>query len=272
MSLPYLNEIVCIDALELLRALPDKSVDVVLTDPPYNLTNAAFEVELDLVALGKELFRVIKERGAIISTAAQPFTSKMVMAWFDYFQYEWIWRKSRKTNFLNAKIMPLAAHESILVFGHKKPNYYPQMKKGKMQEVKTNDRNSHLYGNLKNNQIPDDIYYPDSVLEIKHDDDLSITYTQRPNKLKRHPTQKPLELWQYLISTYSLENQVILDPFCGSGTTALAARNLGRQFICGDLSPDYVAMANLRLQNSDPFQDSTLKTGEKQLSLFRDMG
>lgn len=265
MSLPYLNEIVCIDALELLKTLPDKSIDVILTDPPYNITSATFEVELDLVALGKELFRVIKERGAIISTAAQPFTSKMVMAWFDYFQYEWIWRKTRKTNFLNAKIMPLAAHESILVFGRKKPNYYPQMKKGRMQKKGYGDRETDLYRGFNSAAKINDTYYPNSILDYSHDEDVSSSKWN-------HPTQKPLELWQYLISTYSLENQIILDPFCGSGTTAISARNLGRNFICGDLSPEYVAMANLRLRNSDPFQDSALKTGEKQLSLFRDMG
>lgn len=260
------------DALELLRALPDKSCDMILTDFPYQVTQAHYDqMELDLVAIGLEMFRVIKRDAAVISTAAQPFTSKLVMAWSKYFRYEWIWKKTRTTNFLNAKKMPLAGHESILVFGHKLPNYYPQMFVGNNHKRGwIGDRGTILYGSFGDTMEMSNEYYPNSILEFAHDAKLSITKTQKPNKQVNHPNQKPLALFEYLIRTYSLEGQIILDPFCGSGTTAIAARNLGRQFIAGDITQEYVELARTRLANTDPYQDSTFKNGQKQLSLFRD--
>jgi site-specific DNA-methyltransferase (adenine-specific) len=266
---PLLNRIHHCDALDLLRRLPDASVDMVLIDPPYDITAAFWEMSIDFAALGKEVFRVIKPSGAVVSTAAQPFTSKLVMAWEKYFRYEWIWRKSRKTNFLNAKRMPLAAHESILVFGHKLPDYYPQMETSKLHQKGISGGLSALYGDFTSNSGEwHEFYYPNTVLEFAHDPELTVTKAQNPEKLEMHPTQKPLALWEYLMTTYTTEGALVVDCFAGSGTTAIAARNLNRRFICGDLHEPYVTMARIRLANSDPFKNTTFKDGTVQLSLF----
>lgn len=265
-----LNQVWHADALELLKALPDNSVDMILTDLPYQKTEAFYDKsDLDFGAIGKGMFRVIKQDGAVISTAAQPFTSRLVTLWEKHFRYEWIWRKSRKTNFLNAPYEPLSAHESVLVFGNKRPCYYPQMIAGKMQKKGTNT-GSILWRDFAAFDYTNDTYYPDTVLEFAHDPELSITKTQRPDKLQTHPNQKPLRMWEFLLSSYTLQGDIILDPFSGSATTAIACLNLDRNYICGDSHLPYVEMSRERIARHDPYSDSPLKTGGKQLSLFKD--
>lgn len=122
-----LNTIHHADAIDLLARLPDKSIDMVLCDLPYGTTQAFYDTIIPLAPLWEHLKRVIKERGAVVLTAAQPFSSLLVSSNYELFKYEWVWRKRRKTNFLNAKIMPLTGHEVAIVFGHHMPNYYPQM-------------------------------------------------------------------------------------------------------------------------------------------------
>lgn len=267
----FCNTVFHADALDLLRALPDCSIDLICTDFPYQKTQAFYDKpDLDFVAIGKEMFRVIRPNGAVISTAAQPFTSRLVMLWEKYFQYEWIWRKTRKTNFLNAPYEPLSAHESVLVFGNKRPQYYPQMIAGKMQKKGTNT-GSILWRDFKAFDYTNDTYYPDTVLEFAHDPELSITKTQRPNKLETHPNQKPVKLWEFLLSSYTLQGDITLDPFAGSSTTAIACMNLERRWICSDNHLPYVKLSRERIARHNPFVDTPLKTGEKQLSLFRDL-
>lgn len=264
---PLLNRIHHCDALELVRRLPDQSADMILVDPPYNVTQAHYEYELDLAAYGKEFFRVIKPSGAVVVTAAQPFTSELIVAWKKQFRYEWIWRKTRKTNFLNAKKMPLAAHESVLVFGNKLPDYYPQMKVGERHEKKT--RNSGgLYGDIEARENTyDNLFYPDSVLEFPHDGNL--TKTNKQGREPNHPNQKSLALWQYLVNTYTTEGAIVLDCFVGGGTTAVAASGLNRQFICCDNHKPYVEMARNRLAKSKGL-DYVRKDNSKQLGLFQE--
>ena len=178
-----------VDALELLKLLPDASIDLILTDFPYSKTQAFYDKPvLDFTAIGKEMFRVIRQDGAVISTAAQPFTSKLVMLWEKHFQYEWIWRKTRKTNFLNAPYEPLSGHESILVFGHKRPKYYPQMIKGRKHGKRTSN-SGDLYGGIETRpNVYDEYFYPDTVQEFAHDPEIS-------NKGGLiHPNTKPLML------------------------------------------------------------------------------
>lgn len=259
----FCNRIFWVDALSLLRALPDASVDMILTDFPYSITQAFYDKPtLDFVAIGLEMFRVIKRDGAVISTAAQPFTSKLVTTWQKYFRYEWIWRKTRKTNFLNAKKMPLSGHESILVFGHKLPKYYPQMIAGESHKRgKGGHRGTDLYGKFENYGEISGEFYPDTVLEFQHDKEVSSAGAN-------HPNSKPLTLWTYLLNTYTLQGDIVLDPFCGGGVTAIACLNLDRHFICGELHEPYVTMSRDRIQRHDPFQSTVFKNGTKQLSLF----
>lgn len=266
----FVNKIWYTRAENLLAALPDKSIDLILTDFPYGITQADYDVKQalpDYTAIGVQMFRVIKPNGAVISTAAQPFTSKLVMFWERYFRYEWIWRKTRKTNFLNAKKMPLTAHESILVFGHKLPKYFPQMAEGEIHKRgKGGHRGTALYGKFENYGEISKVFYPDSVLEFPHDPELT---SSKGSSL--HPNAKPLELWQYLINTYSLQRDIILDPFSGGGVTAIAATNLDRRFICCDSHLPYALNSRERLARHDPFVSSPLSNGKKQLSLFSDI-
>jgi site-specific DNA-methyltransferase (adenine-specific) len=237
------------DALDLLRALPDKSVDLILTDPPYGTTQAHYDkLDIDFAAIGAELFRVIKPDGAVICTAELSLTVHLLTLWERYFRYEWIWRKTRKTNFLNAKKMPLAAHEHILVFGHKLPRYFPQMQVGDSHRRGGKNRGTELYGDFEPLEKPDsNLFYQSTVIAFAHDPELSITVTQKPNKAANHPNQKPLKLWKYLIKTYSCEGDIVLDCFAGSGTTAIASIATKRRFICGDNYLPYVDMAITRL-------------------------
>ena len=265
-----LNKIHHADALELLARLPDESIDMVLCDLPYGVTQAFYDSIIPLKELWEGIMRVIKPRNAIVLTATQPFSSLLVSSNPDRFRYEWIWNKHRKTNFLNAKKMPLTGHEQILIFGKSLPAYYPQMTKsnGHKSGAK-HHKGTLLYGRFDGAYYEHrNEYYPDTVLKIPHDGNLSVTYKQHPGKIPTHPNQKPITLFEYLIKTYTKPGEIVLDMTCGSGTTAMAARKTNRQFICGDNHLPYVELARKRLQNTDPFQATVNEDGSKQLSLF----
>ena len=268
---PLLNTINHCDCFELLARLPDKSVDMILADLPYGVTQAFYDTVIPLVPMWKELHRIIRPKGAIVLTASQPFSSMLVHSNVNNFCYEWIWNKRRKTNFLNAKKMPLTSHEVILIFADKLPNYYPQMIEGNWHKSgQSHDRGTILYGSFNVNFYLRDSYYPDTILEVPHDPELSVTYTHKPNKQKTHPNQKPVKLFEYLIKTYTRENEIVLDFVSGSGTTAIAARKCNRQFICGDFTLEYVLASRKRLQDTDPYRATELSNGQKQLSLFEE--
>lgn len=260
---PLLNQIHHADCFDLLGRIPDDSVDMVLADLPYGTTQAKWDSPIPFDKLIPELKRVIKPKRAIVATASEPFKSTLVSAFRDWFRYEWIWHKHRKSNFLNAKKMPLLAHESIPIFSDRMPIYYPQMRSGKTYKGMSG-KGSVLYGGYNSRYYERSLHYPDTVLDYPHDPELSI-------KLPNHPTQKPVALFEYLIKTYTQEGEIVLDMTCGSGTTAIAARKCGRQFICGDLELEYVKLARKRLQDTDPYQDMVLANGMKQRSLFRDI-
>lgn len=263
-----LNKIHHTDCFDLLKQIPDMSIDMILCDLPYGTTQAFYDSIIPLEPLWEAFHRIIKSKGAIVLTAMQPFSSMLVSSNMQNFRYEWIWKKTRKTNFLNVKRMPLSAHEVVLIFGHSMPNYYPIVIKGEMNS-KGGGTGSKLYGDFSIPKRQSDLYYPDTVLEFQHDKELMTTKAHRPNKLKTHPNQKPIALFEYLIKTYTQENEIVLDVTCGSGTTAMAARKCNRQFICGDNHLEYVELARQRLQTTDPFQNTVFNNGEKQLSLFR---
>lgn len=261
----YLNKITCIDALELLADLPDDSVDMVLCDLPYGITAAFYDSIIPLEPIWIELKRIVKPKSAIVLTSSQPFTSRLVSSNYEMFRYEWIWEKNIATGYLNAKKRPLSAHESVLVFGIKTPNYYPVMEKGKPY-TGISGGGSELYN--KHNKylsVNNSRRYPKSVRRISHD-------RSNPNNQGHyHPNQKPLKLFEYLIKTYTQEGEIVLDMTCGSGTTAHAAMNLGRHFICGDYHQPYVDIARDRLQRANPYIATVNKDGSKQLSLFEEL-
>lgn len=253
-----INKIHHADAMDLLRAIDDNSVDLVLCDLPYGVTACAWDSIIPIEPMWAQLKRVVKQRAAIVLTATQPFTSRLVSSNYEMFRYEWIWVKERGMGFQIAKHRPLMQHESALVFSHQSPNYYPQMEKldkpYKYSSASTASKSSPI-AKMSKFVVVTDEKHPTNIIEINREIGL-------------HPTQKPVALFEYLIRTYTRENEIVLDMTCGSGTTALAARKTGRRFICGDNSPEYVQLANTRLANSDPFLPTTFADGSKQLSLF----
>ncbi len=203
------------DCFDWMRTLPDQSVDMVLCDLPYGTTQNKWDSVLPLDALWSEYWRVC--RGAVVLTAAQPFTSVLVMSAVDRFKYDWVWRKSAATGHLNAKKQPMRQHESVLIFGNS--NYRPQglMNYGKITRRGGNGDNFGVSGTENMQQFTN---YPRSVLDIASEGKTI------------HPTQKPVALFEYLIRTYTDAGMTVLDNTAGSGTTAIAAENAGRKWIC----------------------------------------
>lgn len=223
------------DCLELMRALPDASVDMVLCDLPYGTTRNKWDTVIPFDALWREYERVCT--GAIVLTASQPFTSALVMSRADWFRYEWIWRKTCPTGHLNAKRRPMLAHESVLVFSKTAPPYSPQ---GLVPYGKINKRakSGDNYGAAGNSNFAEWTNYPKSVIEFGHDAD------------KLHPTQKPVALMEYLIRTYTNEGDVVMDNCMGSGTTGVACVNVGRLFIGMEKRLDYFTLAKSRIESA----------------------
>lgn len=233
------------DCLEKMKDIPDGTVDMVLCDLPYGTTYANWDKVIDPDILFEEYRRILKSKSAIVLTAINPFSSFMITRRIKEFRYTWIWNKTNASNFANAKKQPLKIHEDILVFSFESPNYYP---------IKIQGEKNHSQGNLSNpnksslriieGRVSDDISglkYPKSILN----------FPKHSSQSKLHPTQKPVALFEYLIKTYSNEDDLILDNCAGSGTTAVAAENLNRRWICIEKEEEYYNKAVERLRLND---------------------
>lgn len=227
-----------------MATLPDASVDMILCDLPYGTTQNKWDSVLPLDALWKEYWRVAKPNAAVVLTAAQPFTSALVASQFKTFKYDWIWRKPKGTGHLNAKKMPMRDKEDVLVFCRGVTPYFPQMGEGsayKNKAGKDHSKKSSMtdnYGSFTNYREENTGFrYPKQVIDFP--------VVERGTL---HPTQKPVALFEYLIRTYTDAGQVVLDNTAGSGTTAIAAENAGRKWICIERDPDYYAKAVERVK------------------------
>ena len=225
------------DCLEKMKDIPDGIIDMILTDPPYGTTACKWDSIIPLEPMWEQLKRVIKPNGAIVMTASQPFTSILVNSNLKMFRYEWIWEKSKATGFLNAKKIPLIAHENIPVFYKKLPLYNPQKTKGKpFVDKRSGKKSVDIYRKMvfvpQNNKGD---RYPRTVLRFPMDSNTV------------HPTQKPVALMEYLIKTYTNEGETVLDFTMGSGTTGVACKNLNRSFIGIELDPKYFEIAQYRI-------------------------
>ena len=226
------------DCIKEMKILPDNSVDMVLTDPPYGTTQNKWDTIVDMDAFWKEIKRVTKKNSAILIFTQMPFTATVVMSNPKMFRYEWICEKYNSTGFLNAKRMPLKCHENVLVFYEKLPTYNPQMIQGKPHSRGGTGRQSKnycSYGHTK--RIISNTYFPRDVLKVNWQDSIRGL----------HPTQKPVSLCEYFIKTYSNKGDIILDPFIGSGTTAVAAINTERKYIGFEKDDKYFDIAQNRL-------------------------
>ena len=229
------------DCIEGMKILPDNSVDMVLTDPPYGTTYNKWDTVVDMDAFWKEIKRVAKKNSAILIFTQMPFTAKVVMSNPKMFRYEWICEKANPTGFLNARRMPMKCHENVLVFYGKLPVYHPIMEHGKPYRSKPKDKNSSNYNAGKRfcSENTTGMRFPRDVLKVSWRSAFGKTL---------HPTQKPVSLCEYFIKTYSNKGDIILDPFIGSGTTAVAAVNTERKYIGFEKDDKYFEVAKNRLE------------------------
>ena len=234
-----LNKITQGDTIEKMKLIPDESVDMILADLPYGTTRNKWDSIIDLELLWEQYNRVIKGNGAIVLTAQPPFDKVLGYSNIRHLKYEWIWEKEQGTGFLNAKKQPLKNHENILVFYKKQATYNPQMRLGFKPYTTKKGHHGSNYGDDKGAVTKSSgERYPLTVLDFKRD------------KSRVHPTQKPVKLFEYLIKTYTNENDVVLDNVIGSGTTAVACINTNRNFIGIELDEEYCRIANERINET----------------------
>ena len=229
------------DCLELMSEIPDGSIDMVCCDMPYGTTNCRWDTALDLQRLWEQYKRITKESAAIVLFAQTPFDKVLGCSNLPMLKYELIWEKTSATGHLNAKKMPMKAHENILVFYRKLPTYNPQKTHGhERKQSKTGKTyNSDCYGDETAKPFYDSTErYPRSVQVFAAD--------KQTNNL--HPTQKPLALIEWLIATYTNAGEAVLDNCMGSGTAGEACKNLGREFVGIELDKGYFEMAQRRIE------------------------
>jgi len=219
------------DCLKEMRNIPDKSVDMILCDLPYGTTQCKWDSVIPLKPMWEHLKRVTKPSAAIVMTASQPFTTNLIHSNMIMFKYSWVWEKSKPTGFINAKNAPLKKHEDVIVFSsgttanrsNRRMEYNPQglLSGGKFVKSKNDDLDVWGKRPSRNNSgyVQEFTNYPTSILK----------FSSEGNTI--HPTQKPVALMEYLIKTYTNEGENVLDFTCGSGSTLVAANNLGRNGI-----------------------------------------
>jgi|SRR5690625_239127 len=248
-----LNKIYNKDCLKGMKQIPDKSIDMILCDLPYEMTDNYWDTIIPFDQLWDAYNRVIKDNGAIVLTAKQPFTSKIIMSNLQMFKYTMVWRKNLKTGFLNARKQPMGAYEDIAVFYKKPPVYNPQkiprtfqQKSGSKFNSKT--KNYGSLGELYKDRQSDELTV-DDVIDYEDEDNLSIEWELENEMLyiksihnstgKIHPTQKPVYLFEWLIRTFTNKGDLVLDNCMGSGTTAVSCINTGRNYIGYELDKSY---------------------------------
>lgn len=229
------------DCLEVMRDIPDGSVDLVLCDLPYGVTQNEWDSVIPFDALWDSYSRVCKKNAAIVLFGQMPFTAKLVMSNIKNYRYSYVWDKKVKTGFLNANVQPLRHLEDICVFYRRKCTYNAIMTKGIMR-YKGGSSMSSNYGNFRElKPHKSDMYYPSQLLEFKS-----------PDRAKRlHPTQKPVALLEYLIKTYTNEGETVLDNTMGSGSTGVACVNTGRSFIGIERDAHYFEVARKRIEDAE---------------------
>jgi len=239
----FTNKIIQGDCLEVMKDIPDKSIDMILCDLPYGTTACKWDTIIPFEPLWEQYKRIIKDNGAIVLTASQPFTSALVMSNIKMFKYELIWEKEKMTNFMLVKKQFGKIHENICVFYKQQPVYNPQ--KVPVSQNKIDKRKNFNQVIKKDGVIPemigghfnkdDGTRYPDSVLYFARE------------RTSLHPTQKPVALFEYLIKTYTNEGDLVLDNTAGSGTTGVACKNTNRNFILIEQDEKYCEVIKERV-------------------------
>ena len=239
------------DCLEEMAKIPSGSVDMVLTDPPYGTTACKWDSIIPLEPMWEQLKRVIKPNGAIVMTASQPFTTTLISSNMKMFKYCWVWDKVSKSDHFNAKNKPLKQHEDVVVFSEgttankspRKMQYFPLGVKAGNRENNQNRRAAGYMGKARPSHKKNHVYhgsgYPSSIVRFSNANRTGVV----------HPTQKPVALMEYLIKTYTNEGETVLDFTMGSGTTGVACKNLGRNFIGIEKDDEYFGIASERINS-----------------------
>lgn len=238
------------DCLEVMKSIPDKSIDAIITDPPYGTTACKWDSVIPFDLMWEQLNRIIKDNGAIVLFGSQPFTSSLVLSNINMFKYTWYWIKDKPSNFFMGKKQPLRYVEEVLVFSKAIPLYNPQMQPREEKDKRKNKLTSSL---LKNENIginEKTEKYQDRLKSGINDFIYPRNYQKFNNRTEGlHPTQKPVALIEYLIKTYTNENEIVLDFTMGSGTTGVACKNLNRKFIGIEMDDKYFDLAKKRIEN-----------------------
>ena len=236
------------DCLERMKEIPDGSVDMVLTDPPFGTTKCSWDSVIPFEPMWNELKRIIKPNGAVVLFGAEPFSSLLRCSNIKDFKYDWVWEKSKATGFLNSKRQPLRAHEIISVFYSKPPTYTPQMTEGVAYNkgVRKEQTQNDVYGSFDQVEVKSDgLRFPRSVQYFK----------TAESEGSFHKTQKPVALLEYLIKTYTNEGETVLDFTFGSCSTGVACLNTNRKFLGVEMDEGYFDIGVKRMQ------ESTIKGG-----------
>jgi|AntDeeMetagen681_2_1112603.scaffolds.fasta_scaffold16172_2 site-specific DNA-methyltransferase (adenine-specific) len=240
--------------------IEDSSIDAIIADPPYGTTACSWDSVIPFDLMWEQINRIIKPNGAIVLFGSEPFSSALRMSNIKNYKYDWIWDKPKGSGFLNAKKRPLRHYETISVFSYGTPIYYPQ---GLIEGVFNNSRpasenESILYGKQRQHKESKFTNYPKDIIKYS-----------KPHK-PVHPTQKPTDLLEYLICTYTNENETVLDFTMGSGTTAIACLSTNRKFIGFEIEEKYYNIALKRIGKFDKKYYEELPEEEKpnQTQLF----
>lgn len=234
-----LNRAYQMDCLDGMKLIPDKSIDMILCDLPYGTTACKWDTIIPFEPLWEQYERIIKDCGAIVLTGAEPFSSKLRLSNLKLYRYDWVWEKTLCSNFMNVKNQPKKLSENILVFYKKQPTYNPIMLKGKpfTQKKRKQSSNQQKLGvSTTKEYVNTGTRYPSNIIKFSNGNNKNI-----------HPTQKPVALFEYLIKTYTNENEVVLDNCLGSGTTAVACELNKRKWIGFETESEYIELINKRL-------------------------
>jgi site-specific DNA-methyltransferase (adenine-specific) len=250
------------DCLEIMKSIPDKSIDAVITDPPYGTTAILWDKPINLGLFWNGINPLIKQNTPVIVFSSQPFTTDLIMSNRDKFKYEIVWKKTQPQGFLNANKCPLRNHENIIVFYEHLPTYHPIKSKTERTDIgrvrNVNAMRSKQYREMdRTTWIETGERYPTDVIEFSNWNGALFGKTKDATK---HPTQKPVDLCAYLIETYSNPGDTILDPFMGSGTTGVACVQTGRNFIGCEIDEGYFKIAEKRIKDAE--QQMRLPMGE----------
>ena len=235
-----INKVIQGDCLEVMKDIPDKSIDMILADLPYGTTACKWDTIIPFEPLWEQYKRIIKDNGAIVLTASQPFTSALVMSNVKMFKYEWIWDKVKGTGFQIAKFRPMIRTESVLVFGKGKVKYNPQkikLDKPKKESLASTKSGSSPIAYLnKGTKLVID-RHPTNIIQIKRDTD------------RVHPTQKPVALYKKIIEVSTDPGAFVFDPYVGSAASAIACMELGREFLGYEIDREFYSRAQRRVQD-----------------------